>query len=59
MEKAKGNIFLRRLANSAGKSFTALLTNPSNFIEKIDPAQQNSTAESSCELTSILLTHGD
>ena len=48
--KAKGNIFLRWPTNSVNKSFIALLTNPNNFIEKIDPAQQNSPAESSCEL---------
>ena len=57
-EKAKGNIFLHWPTNSVNKSFLALLTNPNNFIEKIDHTQQNSTAESSCELTSTLLVHG-
>ena len=45
-EKAKDNIFLHWLTNSVSKSFIALLTNPNNFIEKIDPTQQNSPAES-------------
>ena len=58
-EKAKGNIFLHWPTNSVNKSFIALLTNPNNFIEKIDPTQQNSPAESSCELTSTLLVHGN
>ena len=39
--------------------FSALLTSPNNFIEKIGPTRQNSLAESSCELTSILLVYGD
>ena len=58
-EKAKGNIFLHRPTNSVNKSFTALLTNPNNVIEKLNPTQQNSPAESSCELTSTLLVYGD
>ena len=45
-EKAKGNIFLHWPTNSVNKSFIALLTNLNNFIEKIDPTQQNSPAES-------------
>ena len=48
-----------RATSSVNKSFIALLTNPNNFIEKIDPTQQNSLAESSCELTSTLVVHGD
>ena len=58
-EKAKGNIFLHWLTNSVYKSSIALLIDPNNFIEKIAPAQQNSLAESSPELTSILLVHWD
>ena len=34
----------------------ALLINPDNFIEKIDPGQQNSPDESLCELTSTCLS---
>ena len=48
-EKSKGNIFLHWPTDSVNKSFIALL------IEEIDPAQQNLSAESSCELTSALL----
>ena len=58
-EKAKGNMFLHWPTNSVNKSFIALLTNPNNFIENIDPTQQNSLAKSSCELTFTLLVHGD
>ena len=58
-EKAKGNIFLHWPTNSVNKSFIALLTNPNNFNEKIDPTKQNSLAESSSELTFTLLVHGD
>ena len=58
-EKAKGNIFLYWPTNSVIKSIIALLTNLSNFIDKIDPTQQTSAAESSCEFTSTLLVHGD
>ena len=45
--------------NSVNKSFIALLITPNKFIEKIDPAQQTSSAEPSCELKSTLLIHGD
>ena len=45
--------------HSVNKSFIALPINPNNFIEKIEPAQQNSPAESSCEFTSTLLIDGD
>ena len=58
-EKAKGNIFLHWPTDTVDKSFIALLINPDNFIEKIDPAQQNSPAEPSFSLTSTLLIHGD
>ena len=37
----------------------ALLINPNSYIEEIDPTQPNSPAESSCEITSTLLIHGD
>ena len=57
--KAKSNIFLHWPTNSVNKSFIASLTNPNNFIEEIDPTQQDSLAESSCELTSSLLVHRD
>ena len=57
--KAKGNIFLHLLINSVNKSFIALLINPDNFIEEIDPTQQNSPAESSYEFTSTLLINRD
>ena len=61
-EKAEGNIFVHRPATSINKRFIAinkrLLINPDNFIEKIDPAQQNSPAESTYEFESILLIHG-
>ena len=45
-EKANGNIILHWPTNSGNNSFIALLTNPNNFIEKIDPTQLNSPAES-------------
>ena len=57
--QAKGNIFLHWPTNSVSKSFIALLTNPNNFIEKTDPTQQDSLAESSCELTPTSLVSGD
>ena len=38
--KAKDNIFLHWPTNSVNKSFIALLINPNNFIEKIDPIQE-------------------
>ena len=50
-EKAAGNIFLHWPTDSVNKSFIALYTNPNNLIEKIDPIQQYSPAESSCELS--------
>ena len=59
MEKAKGNIVLHRLINSVNKSFIVLDITPDNFVEKIDPAQPKSLAESSCERTSTLLIQGD
>ena len=61
-EKAKGNIFLHWPTNSVNKSFIALLTNLNNFIEKNRPYTTKLTCwkpESSCELTSPLLVHGD
>ena len=44
-EKTKGNIFLHWPTNSVDKSFLALLTNPNEFVEKINPTQQNSLAD--------------
>ena len=51
-------LFLHCPTNSVNKGFIALLTNSNNFIEKINPTQQNSLVESSCELTSTLLVDG-
>ena len=57
--KGQGQYIPALTTNSVNKSFIALLINPNNFIEKIDLIQQSLLAESSCELTSILLVHGD
>ena len=58
-DKAKDNIFMHWPTNSVSKTFIDLLMNVDNFIEKIDPALQNSQAESSCEYMPILLIHRD
>ena len=54
-EKAKGNIFLHWPTNSVNKSFIALLTNPSNFIEKWTLRIHNKTLQLNLHVNSLPL----
>ena len=58
-EKTLENIFYTDGPTQLIRASFPLLINLDDFNGKIDPAQQNSPAESSCELMSALLIHGD